>query len=148
MVDILTLPRCVMMLWGFGKSILILFQIINCMLKGKIQMGTPVQDLCCWDQDALREYSCDDWIWGWSIRSSEVLHLDCSKINDEVLHEMILKSLVDTETGAPAWSETLFIKQGLCMAANMVTHILQKVFKAEAKVSHSGCLLFDRSWPD
>jgi len=36
-------------------------------------------------------------------------------------------------------------KQGLHMAANMVTQVLQKVFKAEAKVRHSGCLLFDKS---
>jgi len=75
----------------------------------------------------------------------EVLHLDYSKINDEVLHKIILKSLIDTKTGAPAWSKTLSVKQGLRMAANMVTQVLQKVFKAEAKVCHSGYLLFDKS---
>jgi len=79
------------------------------------------------------------------IRSLEVLHLDCSKIDDEALHWMILKSIIDTETGAPAWSETLSVKQSLHMAANMVTRVLQKVFKAEAKVGHSGQVLFDKS---
>jgi len=115
------------------------------MLKGKVQMSMPTQDLWRWDQDLLRECSRDDRIWGWSIWSLEVLHLDRSKINDKVLHEMILKSLINTEVGAPAWSETLSVKQGLHMAANMVTWVLQKVFKAKAKVSHSGCLLFDKS---
>jgi len=99
-------------------------------------MGTPIQDLHCWDQDTLHECSRNDQIWEWSIRSSEVLHLDWSKINDEVLHKMILKNLVDTEPNAPAWSETLSVKQGLCMVANMVTWVLQKVFEAEAKVCH------------
>jgi len=108
-------------------------------------MGTPLQDLQCWDQDLLHECSHDDWIWGWSIWSSEVLYLDCSKIDDEVLHKMILKSLINMEVGTPAWSEMLSVKQGLCMVANMVTWVLQKVFKAEAKVSHSGHLLFDKS---
>jgi len=58
---------------------------------------------------------------------------------------MILKSLVDTEMNAPAWSESLSVEQGLRMAANMVTQVLQKVFRAEAKVSHSGHLLLDKS---
>jgi len=49
------------------------------------------------------------------------------------------------ETNAPAWSESLSVKQGLCMVANMVTQVLQKVFRAEAKVGHSGRLLFDKS---
>jgi len=87
------------MMFGFGRmDVLIGLQIVNCMLKGKIQMGTPSQDLRRWDQDLLCECSRDDQIRGWSIQSSDVLHIDHAKIDDEVLHEMI-KSLINTEVG-------------------------------------------------
>ena len=80
------------------------------MLKGKIQFGTNTQTHICWDQDALDDCSPDDQIWGWSIRSSEILHHDRTKINDDVLCTMLYMGLLDKKAGAPAWTEQTSLK--------------------------------------
>ena len=119
------------------------FQIVNRMVKGKVQMGTGPDTLRRWDQDVLADCSPEDQVWGWSIRSSEVLHYDRTKIDDRVLHQMLSQSLLDKKDGAPAWTEFLLVKQGLRLSANMVVRVLQRCFKTDEKVRHSGRLLFD-----
>jgi len=54
------------------------------MLKGKIHMGTDMENLRRWENDNLNECSPEDRVWGFGIRSSEVFYGDCAKIEDEV----------------------------------------------------------------
>ena len=77
-------------------------------------MGTDMENLRHWENDNLNECSPEDWVWGFGIRSPEVLHGDCAKIEDEVLVKMLYEGILDK--GAPAWtkcqpSNTVF---GLC----------------------------------
>ena len=109
------------------------------MLKGKIQFGTNAQTHTHWDQDALDDCSPDNQIWGWSIRSSEILHHDRAKINDDVLRTMLYMGLLDKKAGAPAWTEQTSLKQGIRLVLNMVVRVLQRCFKMDAKASRTGC---------
>jgi len=84
------------------------------MLKGKIQMGNAHQTQLCWDQDTLDNCSPEDQVWGWSIRSSEVLHQDCTKFDNEVLRKMLYQGLLNKKVGAPAWTEVMSVKHGVC----------------------------------
>ena len=108
------------------------------MLKGKIQFGTNAQTHTRWDQDALDDCSPDDQIWGWSIRSSEILHHDRTKINDDVLHTTLYMGLLDKKAGAPVWTEQTSLKQGIRLVSNMVVRVLQWCFKMDAKVGQTG----------
>src|SRR6267378_2567071 len=112
---------------------------MNQMLKGKISMGTGPDTLLRWDQDVLSDCSPEDQVWGWSIRSSEILHLDQEKINDRVLHAMLSQGLLDRKEGAPTWTESRDIKQGIRLGLNMVVRVLQRCFRTDDKVRHSGC---------
>ena len=108
------------------------------MLKGKIQFGTNAQTHTRWDQDTLDDCSPDDQIWGWSIRSSEILHHDWTKIDDDVLRTMLYMGLLDKKAGAPAWTEQTSIKQWVHLASNMVVRVLQRCFRMDAKVGQTG----------
>jgi len=66
--------------------------ILDHMLKGKIQMGNAHQTQLRWDQDTLDNCSPEDQVWGWSIRSLEVLHQDHTKFDSEVLCKMLYSS--------------------------------------------------------
>jgi len=110
------------------------------MLKGKVQMGTDAATLARWYQDALDDCSPKDWIWGWSIHSTEVLHHNHTKLDDECLHKMLLLGLCDTAKGAPAWTKKLSIKEGVCFMLSIATRICQKFICLSDKVGHSGCL--------
>jgi len=110
------------------------------MLKGKIQMGNNAQSQTRWDQDALSDCSPEDQVFGWAIRSSEVLHCDRSKINDEVLCKMLYQGLLDKKAGGPAWTEPLNIKHGVRFMSSVVVRVLQRIFQTDAKVSRVGLL--------
>jgi hypothetical protein len=105
-------------------------------------MGTDAQTRIRWDQDALEDCSPEDQVWGWSIRSSEVLHYDKDKFQDDVLRKMVSQGLLDKQAGAPAWTEPTSVKHGIRFATNMVVRVLQRVFKQDEKVRHPGCLCF------
>ena len=65
------------------------WQIAHRMLRGKVQMGTFEQTHTCWVNDGLSDCSPDDQIWGWSIRSTEILDQDKIRIDDDVLRDML-----------------------------------------------------------
>ena len=104
-------------------------------------MDTPQQTHLCWDQDHLLDCLVEDQVWGWSICSSEVVHYEHTKLADDALHHMIMTGLCDTKEGVPAWTEPVSIKHGICLVTNMVVRVLQRCFKLDDKVSHSGHLL-------
>jgi len=103
------------------------------MQKGRVQMGTNTQTLQRWDQDLLNDCSPEDQLWGWSIHSTEVLHCNKDKVQDDVLKTMLYQGLVDKKAGAPAWSDSS-IKHSIRFASNMVVRVLQRIFKIDAKV--------------
>ena len=104
-------------------------------------MGNAHQTHLRWDQDRLLDCLVEDQVWGWSICSSEVVHFERAKIADDALHHMIMTGLCDTKEGAPAWTEPISIKHGIRLVTNMVVRVLQRCFKLDDKVSHSGRLL-------
>ena len=99
-------------------------------------MGTAVQSHTRWHNDALDDCSDEDRVWGWSIRSSEVLHQEQAKINDNVLVKMLKMSLFDKKPGAPAWIEQPTVKHGIRTVSNMIVRVLQRCLKTEAKVAN------------
>ena len=106
------------------------------MVKGQVRMGSDHQTQVRWDQDVLVDCSPEDQVWGWSIRSSEVLHYDRAKINDEVLVNMLYQGILDKKPGSPAWSEPTSIKQGVCLVSNMVVRVIQRCLRMDDKVSN------------
>jgi len=84
--------------------------------------------------------SPEDRVWGYSIRSSEVLHYERAKIDDEVLVKMIYEGILDKKPGAPAWTEMSSVKHGVHFVSNMVLCVVQRCLKMDAKVCHPGCL--------
>ena len=104
------------------------------MLKGKIQFGTNAQTQLRWDQDALDDCSPEDQVWGWSIRSTEVLHHDKDKLKDDFLHKMLHQGLLDKRANAPAWTEPTSIKHSVWFTSSMVVRVLQRIFKMDDKV--------------
>jgi len=110
------------------------------MLKGKVQMGTDAATFARWHQDSLDDCSPEDHIWGWSIRSSEVIHYDHVKFDDECLRKMLLQGLCDTAAGAPAWTERVSVKEGIRFMSLVATRVFQKFVRLNDKVRHSGCL--------
>jgi len=48
-------------------------------------MGTDAATFAQWHQDSLDDCSPEDRIWGWSIRSTEVIHYDRNKFDDKCL---------------------------------------------------------------
>ena len=103
-------------------------------------MGTNLQSQTRWDQDALSDCSPEDQVFGWAVRSSEVLHCDRTKINDEVLRKMLYQGLLDRKAGSPAWTEPLNIKHGVRFMSSVVVRVLQRIFQTDAKVSRVGLL--------
>jgi hypothetical protein len=101
-------------------------------------MGTAAQTLLHWDQDALEDCSPEDQVWGWSIRSTEVLHCDKDRIDDECLKKMLYVGLLDKKAGAPAWTETTSVKQGIRLVSNMVVRVVQRCLKLDDKVRCPG----------
>jgi len=110
------------------------------MLKGKIRMGTDMENLRRWENDNLNECSPEDRVWGFSIHSSEVLHGDCAKIEDEVLVKMLYEGILNKKEGAPAWTEMSTVKHGVRFMSNMVLCVVQRCLRMDAKVCHSGRL--------
>jgi len=104
-------------------------------------MGTSGATHTRWDQDVLADCSPEDQIWGWSIRSTEVLHHDRAKFDDRVLVKMLYNGLLDRKDGAPAWSETLSIKQAVRHMSSALVRVVQRCFKTEDKVSNPGRFL-------
>ena len=107
-------------------------------------MGNAASTLDRWHSDTLSDCSEEDRIWGWSIRSSEVLHDQRTKMKDDVLYSMLKMSLLDKKEGAPAWTETVSVKQGVRLVANAIVRVVQKVLKQDDKVRHPGGLLWMR----
>ena len=112
------------------------------MIKGRVRMGSDAQTQVRWDQDALEDCSPEDQVWGWSICSSEVLHHDRNKINDEVLVKMLYQGILDKQPGAPAWTEPTSIKQGVRLVSNMVVCVIQRCLRMDDKVQRLGHLSF------
>ena len=112
------------------------------MLKGKVLMGTNAETQARWHHDSLADCSQDDRIFGWSVRSSEVLHHDKEKINDEVLREMLYQGILDPTDRAPAWTEKLNLRQGLRLMSSAIVRVLQHIFVVEKRVllSLSTCI--------
>jgi len=102
-------------------------------------MGTVVATHARWYQDALDDCSPEDCIWGWSICSTEVLHHECTKLDDECLCKMLLQGLCDTAEGVPAWTEKLSVKEGVHFMSSIATRICQKFIRLDNKVHHPGC---------
>ena len=111
------------------------------MLKGRVQMGTNAETQARWHYDSLADCSQDDQIFGWSVRSSEVLHHDKEKINDKVLREMLYQGILDPTDGAPAWTERLNLRQGLRLMSSAIVRVLQRIFAVEKRV-----LLSSSTW--
>ena len=103
-------------------------------------MGTDAATFARWHQDSLDDCSPEDCIWGWSIRSTEVIHYDCIKFDDECLRKMLLQGLCDTAEGAPAWTERVSIKEGICFMSSVAMRIFQKFIRLNDKVGCPGCL--------
>jgi len=97
-------------------------------------MGNDMQARLCWDQDALDDCSPEDRVWGWSIRSTEVLHHDWVKLDDTCLLKMLHQGLSDQQAGAPAWSENSAVKHGVHFVSSMIVRVLQCCFKMDNKV--------------
>ena len=68
-------------------------QIVDHMIRGKVQMGTPYQAHHQWNQDCLTDCLVEDQVWGWSVCSSEVVHYEQANLDNEVLHTMIMTGL-------------------------------------------------------
>ena len=99
-------------------------------------MGSNLQTRVCWDQDTLADCSPEDQVWGWSIRSSEILRYDCTRIDNEVLVNMLYQGILNKKPGSPAWSEPTSIKQGVCLVSNMVVRVIQRCLRMDDKVSN------------
>jgi len=105
-------------------------------------MGSDLQTRVCWDQDTLADCSPEDQVWGWSIRSSEILRYDRTRIDDEVLVNMLYQGILNKHPGAPAWTEPTSIKQGVCLVSNMVVCVIQHCLQMDDKVQRLGRLSF------
>jgi len=104
------------------------------MLKGKVQMGTDATTFARWHQDSLDDCSPEDRVWGWSIRSTEVIHYDRIKFDDECLRKMLLQGRCDTAEGAPAWTERVSAKEGIRFMSLVATRIFQKFIRLNDKI--------------
>ena len=109
------------------------WQIAHRMLRGKVQMGTFEQIYTRWINDGLLDCSPDDQVWGWSIRSTEILDQDRGRINDDVLRDMLYMALLDP-AAETVWAEALNLRQSTRLTSNMVAQILQRIFKTDDKV--------------
>ena len=117
------------------------WQIAHRMLWGKVQMGTFEQTHTCWINNGLSDCSPDDQVWGWSIRSTEILDQDWGCINDNILQDMLYMALLDP-AAETVWAEALNLRQSTQLMSNMVVRILQRIFKTDDKVrSHVSCLV-------
>ena len=108
-------------------------QIAHRMLRGKVQMGTFEQTHTRWINDRLTDCSPDDQIWGWSIRSTEILDQDKIRIDDDVLRDMLYLAILDP-SAETVWAEALNLQQSTRLMSNMVVRILQRIFKTDDKV--------------
>ena len=86
-------------------------------------------------------------MWGWSIRSTEILDQDKGHINDDVLRDMLYMAILDPEADM-VWVEALNLWQSTCLTSNMVVWILQRIFKTDDKVSLSYLALLLRTDED
>ena len=117
------------------------WQIAHRMLCGKVQMGTFEQTHTRWVNDGLSDCSPDDQIWGWSIRSTEILDQDKIRIADDVLRDMLYLAILDP-SAETVWAEALNLRQSTRLTSNMVVRILQRIFKTDDKVlCHVLCLV-------
>ena len=101
-------------------------------------MGTDAQTYNRWINDGLEQCSVPDRIWGWSIRSTEILHNERAKIDDTLLREMLYLALLDAGPANTAWTESTNLKQGLRLTTNATVRLLHRMLKADDKVSHPG----------
>ena len=76
------------------------------MLHGKVLMGTFEQTHTCWINDKLSDCLPDDQVWGWSIRSTEILDQDQACIDDDVFCDMLYMAILDPEADT-VWAEAL-----------------------------------------
>ena len=104
-------------------------------------MGTFEQTHTHWINDGLTDCSPDDQIWGWSIRSTEILDQDKIRIDDDVLRDMLYLAILDPSVET-VWAEALNLRQSTRLTSNMVVRILQRIFKTDDKVRcHGSCLV-------
>ena len=96
-------------------------------------MGTFEQTHTRWINDGLTNCSPDDQIWGWSIRSTEILDQDKIRIDDDVLRNMLYLAILDP-SAETVWAEALNLRQSTRLTSNMVVRILQRIFKTDDKV--------------
>ena len=106
-------------------------------------MGNDMQTKLHWEQDALEDCSPEDWVWGWSIGASEVLHYDKDKVDDKCLLKMLRQGLLDKQAGAPAWGENSEVKHGVRFVSSMIICVLQRCFKMDNKVTTSLIMPYD-----
>ena len=71
----------------------------------------------------------------------EILDQDWSRINNNVLQEMLYMALLDPDAEM-VWAEALNLHQSTRLTSNMVVRILQRIFKINDKVQcHVSCLV-------
>ena len=63
----------------------------------------------------------------------EILDQDRSRINNNVLQEMLYMALLDLDAET-VWAEALNLQQSTRLMSNMVVWILQRIFKTDDKV--------------
>ena len=136
-----------MMLLFIGLVVDWTWQIAHRMLCGKVQMGTFKQTHARWINNKLSDCSPDDQVWGWSIRSMEILDQDQAHIDDNVLHDMLYMAILDLAADT-VWAEALNLQQSTRLTSNMVVWILQCIFKTDNKVSLSCLALLLRTDKD
>ena len=97
-------------------------------------MGNDADTKRRWHEDALDACSVDDRVWGWGIRSTDVLHHERAKIKDDVLIKMLLLGILDPKPGNTAWSSLFSLQQGIRLVSNAIVRVVQRVIQVEEKV--------------
>ena len=108
------------------------------MIQGRVRMGNDAMTYSRWINDGLEQCSIPDRIWGWSIRSSEILHNQRAKIDDNLLCDMFALALLDAGPAGVAWTESNNLRQGLRLTTNASIRMLQWMLVTDDKVGHPG----------
>jgi len=101
------------------------------MLFGKIPLANDATTKARWERDALPELHYNDALWGFAIRSSEVLQREQQHINDPVLYRLLRMGIFDWTGVNNLQSQAM---QAVRWASATSVRILERVFKLERKV--------------
>ena len=112
------------------------------MLFGKVQLGNDAANKARWNSDALPECHNDDAMWGFAIRSSEVLERERGKINDPVLYRLFRIGVFDQQGVNQLQNQAL---QAVRWASATCIRLFQRILRVETQVRHSGRLVFTKA---